>query len=65
LQKGGKFVKYLKKFRGRRIIVANYSAFGVKARGAMLRKNITLTALAKELDISKSYLRRLESGGRD
>lgn len=42
----------------------NYSEFGVKARGIMLVKGITMTALAKELDISVTYLSDILRGTR-
>lgn len=42
-----------------------YSDFGVKVRGVMLKKNITLTALAEQLGISTPYLSDILRGARD
>ncbi|WP_353097705.1 helix-turn-helix transcriptional regulator [Tissierella praeacuta] len=42
----------------------NYSDFGVEARGIMLKKGITMTALAKELNISTSYLSDILRGAK-
>lgn len=42
----------------------NYSDFGVEVRGTMLKKGITMTALAKELDISVTYLSDILRGTR-
>lgn len=42
----------------------NYSEFGIEARGIMLAKGMTMTALAKELDISVTYLSDILRGTR-
>lgn len=42
-----------------------YSDFGLSARMAMLKKDITLTALAKQLGISTSYLSYIFKGDRE
>ena len=42
----------------------NYSKFGIEARGIMLARGITMTALAKELDISVTYLSDILRGTR-
>ncbi|KPU43007.1 helix-turn-helix protein [Oxobacter pfennigii] len=41
-----------------------YSEFGLKARGAMLQKKITMTSLAKEMGVSVSYLSEILKGTR-
>lgn len=42
----------------------NYSEFGIEARGIMLAKGMTMTALANELDISVAYLSDILRGTR-
>jgi len=42
-----------------------YSVFGLKARTVMLKKNITMTSLAKELGITVSYLSDIFKGARN
>ena len=42
-----------------------YSAFGLEARSIMLKKSITMTALAKELGISVTYLSEIFKGTRN
>jgi hypothetical protein len=37
-------------------ILQAYSEFGIKARTVMLQKSMTMTALAKELKISRAYV---------
>lgn len=43
----------------------HYSDFGIEARAIMLRKNITMTALAKELGITVSYVSDIFRGNRN
>lgn len=43
----------------------NYSNFGLEARSKMLEKKITLTALAKELGISLTYVSEIIKGTRE
>jgi len=42
-----------------------HSSFGLKARTSMLKKKLTLTALAKQLEISTSYLSYILAGERE
>lgn len=42
-----------------------YSEFGLKARTIMLQKKITMTALAKELGVSVTYISDILRGVRD
>lgn len=42
-----------------------YSDFGLEARSAMLKKGITLTALAKELGVSAAYVSEILKGTRN
>lgn len=41
-----------------------YSNFGLQARAIMLQKKITMTALAKEIGVSCSYLSEIFKGTR-
>ncbi|PGE86646.1 helix-turn-helix domain-containing protein [Bacillus pseudomycoides] len=41
-----------------------YSNFGIKVRTALLERDLTLTSLASELDISVSYLSDILKGSR-
>lgn len=43
----------------------NYSGFGVDVRTVMLKKGVRLTALAKEVGISASYLSEILKGTRN
>lgn len=45
--------------------MVGYSAFGLEARSTMLKKGITLTALAKETGISVTYLSEIFKGTRN
>ncbi len=42
-----------------------YSDFGLEARSAMLKKGITMTALAKELGVSATYVSEILKGTRN
>ena len=42
-----------------------YSEFGLKARAIMFKRKITLTALAKEIGISTSYVSEILKGTRE
>jgi transcriptional regulator with XRE-family HTH domain len=42
--------------------VRKYTAFGIKARSAMLKKGITMTALAKRFEISTAYVSYIFKG---
>jgi transcriptional regulator with XRE-family HTH domain len=42
-----------------------YSAFGIQARTIMLKKNITVKALAQQIGIGNSYLSEILKGRRD
>jgi len=42
-----------------------YSEFGLQARAVMLQKNITLTALAKEVGVSVTYVSEIFKGTRE
>lgn len=44
--------------------MSQYTDFGLSARAVMLRKKITLTALAQEVGISCSYLSEIFKGTR-
>ncbi|WP_419892845.1 helix-turn-helix domain-containing protein [Oceanobacillus kimchii] len=44
--------------------MTNYTEFGAEARKLMLKKNITLTSLAKELGISVTYVSEILKGTR-
>lgn len=41
-----------------------YSDFGAEARKIMLQKDITLTSIAKELDVSVTYVSEILKGTR-
>ncbi|MHB8061332.1 MAG: XRE family transcriptional regulator [Ruminiclostridium sp.] len=47
------------------ILIQGYSAFGLDARTKMLEKKITLTALAKDLRISCTYVSEILKGTRE
>lgn len=42
-----------------------YSEFGLKARAIMLRKKITMAAIAKEMGVSTAYISDLLRGARE
>ncbi|MDC2863756.1 helix-turn-helix domain-containing protein [Bacillus sp. BP-3] len=41
-----------------------YSSFGIKVRTSLLERDLTLTSLASELEISVSYLSDILKGSR-
>lgn len=45
-------------------MMQNYTKFGLKARTIMLQKKLTMTALAKEIGISTTYLSEIFKGTR-
>ena len=44
--------------------MSNYSNYGAKARKIMLKKGITITALAQQIGISASYMSEILKGTR-